>query len=425
MRRFSLIFLATLLPYLLLAQNSYKNALEFFKQGDYQESMNLLGALVAEGASQRDVYFYLGRSAFELGKYEIAEHAFREALQLDPENPRMHLELAATLFALKKYTESKSIFEELLEEPLPDTVKTNIRRHLALIRKDSSSRQRVVLGMGAFYDDNVHQSAGSSNVYVPVYDTVVDFGETKESDGGGQFLAGIEWRDGQRELPLGLSLWMFDRTYGEYSEEDLTYLRGGVSLYHFLESPLDVKLALGRMYDGGEPYAWDYEGGVEWKAREKKIATEVGVFWLKREHQELHETKDYQALKIKGSLQYRESNWRAEMGALFQRDWEDQAVRSDVDKAVMALWLGVDKKLFDEWILGGGYRFQSVDYTDTDAHFLTKRQDDQHQVHVSLKHSFSAHWLGELEWRHIRNQSNHAPYDYVKNRTGVWLVYAY
>lgn len=425
MWRFKLLFLGLLLPGFLMASSAYEKALELFKKKQYQEAMAAFGILVTEGSNDRDVYFYLGRAAFELGKYDIAEHAFKEAIRIDPENPRMRLELAATLFALKKYAESTALFEKLLAEPLPETVKTNIKRHLVLMQGGVDAHRKIILGVGLFYDDNVHQSAGSSNVYVPVYDTVVDFGEEKEEGWGAQFLAGLDWKDTLSELPLGVSLWMYDRTHADYSNEDLTYLRSDVSFYRFLESPLDVKLVLGRMYDGGEPYAWDYEGGLEWKSRQQEVTTELGLFWLGRTHQDGDEEKDYQGVKAKSSLQYTASSWQGKLGASFQRDWERYAVRSDVDKAVMALWSEAYQKLGGEWSLGGGYRYQSIEYTDPDAHFLTKRSDHQHQLHASIKHTFNEHWLGELEWRHIRNHSNHAPFDYVKNRTGAWLVYAY
>ena len=69
----------------------------------------------------------LGRSAYEIGKFEEALSAFNLILMEEPSNSRVKLEVAQTYFAMGNYDESEKIFKDVLKnDSLPPLVKKNV-----------------------------------------------------------------------------------------------------------------------------------------------------------------------------------------------------------------------------------------------------------------------------------------------------------
>jgi outer membrane protein len=99
-----------------------------------------LALCLLTGAAQGQTYdpeiqrsFVEGARQFETGDLENAERTFR-ALARKTDSPRVKLELARTLFALKRYSESRLLFNQVLLDPdVPWGVRDNIEAFLRQI----------------------------------------------------------------------------------------------------------------------------------------------------------------------------------------------------------------------------------------------------------------------------------------------------
>lgn len=133
-----------------------QSAFEYYNAKDYTNSYQVLQEAQLDKLNNPKLYFYLGRSAYELGKHEEALASYNKALKMDPENQRTRLEIARTLFTLKDYKNAKREFEAVLNSPIPPTVKNNIQRYLATIDKTNQKHfftGALILGLGT--DNNV------------------------------------------------------------------------------------------------------------------------------------------------------------------------------------------------------------------------------------------------------------------------------
>jgi hypothetical protein len=161
-----------IIPYLLLTSlnaNStttnntlkYNIALNQYIDKQYEKSYNSFYKLFKVTTNDPNINFYLGRSAFEIKKYDEANLAYDRILFEKPNNIRAKLEKARTYFVQKKYKKSKYYFTDLKKSnQLPQSVLNNINNYLNKIEKHLqyySLNGTLILGIG--YDTNINNSA--------------------------------------------------------------------------------------------------------------------------------------------------------------------------------------------------------------------------------------------------------------------------
>ena len=158
-----------------------QNGLDAYKQKDFQKSYEIFSKLYLSYLANEDINFYLGRSAYETGHYEIALAAFERVSMLDPGNLRNKLEMARTYFMLKMYPDAQNLFEEVLKNnAIPKNVKTNIEFYLAKIKGvQKRSFTYANFSLDWVYDSNVNFASLDSNynvggVTLPTQDEKVD-----------------------------------------------------------------------------------------------------------------------------------------------------------------------------------------------------------------------------------------------------------
>ncbi|MFT7005021.1 MAG: hypothetical protein ACJAWW_002387 [Sulfurimonas sp.] len=138
--------------------SQYKEALKSYKAKDFKNSYKILSKIYLSKLSDSKVNFFLGRSAFETGHYEMALAAFERVEMLDPANLANKVQMARTYFMLKMYEDSELAFEEVLENPnIPENLKTNIELYLSKVKKvQQKSFTYATINIDWIYDSNVN-----------------------------------------------------------------------------------------------------------------------------------------------------------------------------------------------------------------------------------------------------------------------------
>jgi len=167
-----LIYLLLILMFSTLNANSnytkeYNKAISSYNKKDFQTAYDLLSKLYISNLSNAKLNFYLGRSAYETGHYEVALAAFERVENLDPGNLRNRLEMARTYFMLKMYEDAENTFKEVLENRnIPDNVRRNIELYLAKVKKvQQKSFTYANITLNWLYDSNVNYSANENFDY--------------------------------------------------------------------------------------------------------------------------------------------------------------------------------------------------------------------------------------------------------------------
>ena len=150
--------------------SQYKEALSAYKMKDFERSYEMLSKLYLTKLSDAKLNFYLGRSAYETGHYEIALAAFERVEMLDPANMRNKLEMARTYFMLKMYEASELKLREVLAKPnLPQNVRTNVELYLSKVTSvQKKSFTYASIDMDILYDSNVNYGSLDSKYNIGV-----------------------------------------------------------------------------------------------------------------------------------------------------------------------------------------------------------------------------------------------------------------
>lgn len=136
-------------------------ALMLYYDGRYGQALPIFNQISAE-VQTTDIMWWIGTSAMNTGNLDLAVQKFKQMLEVDPNLPRVRLELAATYFQMGKYKEARQELATVKASKPPEEVVKNIDRLLATIdeaTKKLSWNLRVSFGIQS--DNNV--SAGASN----------------------------------------------------------------------------------------------------------------------------------------------------------------------------------------------------------------------------------------------------------------------
>ncbi len=172
-------FITVLLTTLLLASENtsveakYNSAISAYKAKDFKKSYSILSKLYLTKLSDSKLNFYLGRSAFETGNYEVALAAYERVEMLDAGNLRNKLEMARTYFMLKMFEDAEMAFKDVLQNPnIPQNVRTNIEFYLSKVTKvQNKSFTYATVNVDFVYDSNVNYGSLDSQYNVNVSGT--------------------------------------------------------------------------------------------------------------------------------------------------------------------------------------------------------------------------------------------------------------
>ncbi|MCD6432829.1 MAG: hypothetical protein J7L21_02200, partial [Sulfurimonas sp.] len=167
----------------------YMDGLDAYKAKDFQSSYAVFSKLYLKKLSDARINFYLGRSALETGRYEVALAAFERVEMLGVASLRSKFEMARAYLMLKMYKDSELAFEEVLSNPdLSKNLRVNAELYLSKVKKvQKKSFTHVSVNLDWVYDSNVNYGSLGGK-----YDTDIGTYPSSElSDRAIQLYAGI------------------------------------------------------------------------------------------------------------------------------------------------------------------------------------------------------------------------------------------
>ena len=131
------------LPSVLLAaeaeqQNSMAQAHHYYERGDYSQAYPLYFSLFQQDPQNREINFYLGKSAFGINDFEAAIMSFERVLIIDPAAHEVKVELAKAYLRLGAQETAIHYAEEALAADLPD----NLRQEVEVFFDEITGRSR-------------------------------------------------------------------------------------------------------------------------------------------------------------------------------------------------------------------------------------------------------------------------------------------
>ena len=188
--------------------------------GRYDEAQALLDRLAQDSAGGIERDFLDGTNALARKNYTRAEAMFRRILAGDPALVRVRLELAQTLFLMKKDEEADYHFRLAIAETPPEAVIRNITRFREAIRARRAWRFNLSFGLAP--DTNINSATDKERVEILGLPFQLD-PDTRARPGVGVIVAADAsvrvWRDST--VPLYLAAYGRMVRYGDKRFNDI------------------------------------------------------------------------------------------------------------------------------------------------------------------------------------------------------------
>jgi len=399
----------------------FDEALEHFKSANYAKSYEEFVDLLQDDYTDKEVNFYLARSAFELGNLEIALSAYERVLLYHPQENRIRLEYARTLFLLGLADEAKKEFQLVLDSNPPKIVAEKIGKYLvALEPKRIRNSFGGSLSFGIHHATNVNNASTHSILNIPSLGLNVAQNQNLESDSSHvEQLSMLHAYDFGE--PNGY-MWqnrlsVYAQHYLDFSQNNLlfTSFQSGVANYtqkynYFLP------LVYEKVWYGSEDYldTYAFAPSLGYALSELAMLSVRARYGKKRFT--TYEQRDASVLGLWTGLSSAldEGMIFAEMG--YANETKENEGRTDVDFNAYNLNLQYLHRFTDDLSYNVNYGFRFQQFNDEDTLFLSKRRDQNHIFGVGfneqLTHAFSLNGT----YNYILNVSNHDPFDYTKSQ---------
>lgn len=161
-------------------------ALRYYYEQEYERALPLFQEL-AEQQETLDLLYWVGSSAAQSGRHELAVEKLKRLIAAQPDLHRARLELADVYIQTGRLKEARRELETVRAGDPPEAVRQGIDRRLALIeRRQQKLSWQVAFSQGYQYDDNV--SSGPDDHQVSVSGGTLSLNRTQQEVDGNVWL---------------------------------------------------------------------------------------------------------------------------------------------------------------------------------------------------------------------------------------------
>lgn len=431
---FKILLLA---PFILNADvdSTFIKGKNLLSQKNYDEAYKVFYKLSQDDLSNMEIAFFVGRSAYEKGEYDLAISYYERILFQQPSNLRVKLEIAQSYLMLKNYIQAKKEFNEILKNNIPKNVRENIKSKLAFI--DNSLRKHFFSGqylLDIIYDTNVDNSpnSGDYTVYVPeiLNNVTLNNSGEKNSDYSLQNILALNHKYKINDnFYFNNDLVLLSQNYDEKKDSD-------IQVVSFLTSPTFL--------EGKDRFSFAL--GLDKVNLDNKAYLNIFNTIFSNTHIFSQTSKNDLSLKI--SKKYYQQNSDKEKNSLvfdlknnykiisnkygmfsfnlnFIKEIEEKENRTDVSKNSYIASIQNDLPLQNKFNLTTKIENKKIIYREQDINFLTKRTDNNIIGSVMITKQLSKNLSFSLTATHSNVNSNQESFSYDKNVVKTSLNYSF
>ena len=427
----SLLFFSVLNAQVLI----FADITKMYNNKEYQKVYDNLSKYLKDNLSNKRINFMLGRSAYQLGKYEDALVYYERILLEEPGNLRVRLEMAQSYFRLENYEKAKEQFEIVLEADIPTNVRKNIESSLASLEgKNKKHFFQAMFMAGLAYDSNINNDSdeGEYSIFSPGDNSFY----TLNSDG-------IEESDKTYQLAFSLNhnykldnnyvleskTALYTQRYFKYKEKDIDVFSLGTGLSKYTK---DMKLSLGIDFNNirqdDKQYLYTYI--ISSKLR-KKINKDASYFiqlkFIQKDYaQEDYSDRDSKTYEFLNAFSIATKDFGLNTFTLtFGKEKKDRGIRTDISNSYFDFKLSNNYSISKTLSLNSYVDYKLTNYNYEDVNFLTKRKDKRFDLSLTLIKAINKNLSLGLSSSYINHKSNQEPFDYNKYsfRTNVYYIF--
>jgi len=424
---------------LLLANESftsYDQAVKLFKEKKYKDAYEIFYSLSKNDLGNQTLNFYLGRSAYEQGEYDLAISYYERILFAQPNNSRAKLEIAQSYLMLKNYVQAIKEFENVLvDTKIPPNVRTNVQSKINYI--NNTMQKHFFSGALIFdvlYDSNVNNAAstGDYSIYVPTLNSNLSLSNNgkEESDYSADTIAVLNHVYKYKEnMTLNNNLVLYAQDYDTKKDSNIELISFSSTPTYFVgQNKFSSGLGLDYVRLNDKDYLKSYNLTFSNShIFTQLVLNDISFKMSKKSYdQTADKNKDSYVFELKNAYKHKTEQYGLfTLNTIFNKEIERKPTRTDVTKKTFELNLQNSLPLPSKYTLNTKIGTKKVIYTDKDVNFLNRRTDKTHSFELGFTKPISKNLILGLTGTFTNVLSNQAPYDYSKQAVKSTLIYTF
>jgi len=408
-------------------QAKYKIAKSLYAHHNYQRAYMLFLQLVEKAPRSLQANFYLGRSAFEIGKYDEAMAAYDRVLILDTKNIRAHLEIARIYYILKEYSLALSELDIVLKHKLPAKVKQNILSFKqTVLQTQHDKRQKLFFAenfsFGISYDDNVNNDIGNVSFLIPAYNIFLE-GNHKKADSylfvNGRVNSFYDFGErGGWGIAAALSL--YDSSNKRFKRYNSTMLATTITpIFATTEYKIEFPFTYNKLFLDGKSNSYTYSLGISGSYFINPTSLLSSSYTYSSLRNSDNSQYNYRTDSL--SISYQKSLGKTPLKISLSTGYQKytkatNSTRTDISGYALNYNLKLSRKIYKKLSGYIGYSYFTKKYKDVDVLFQNKREDSQKSYSAGLTYAYSKTFKILLNGQSLKNHSNQKIFNYDKNR---------
>lgn len=409
--------------------DQYRNALILYKENKFQESYDELNKLFESNLDDVNINFYLGRTAFELGKYDEAIIAYERVLFTKPDNVRAKLELGRAFYMSKQFESAKKYFIEVKQDPeTPDDIKQTLDKFLVAIdeykQQNSTVKKHILDGfvlVGLSYDSNVQNTADN---HVDRF-TGLSYIEEKIKDWAHQEVVVVKHKYSfDEKTAIKNDFLIYSKLYSDdkVTDENVQFISYTPAYSVLLNSGalIDYAVFIDRLWVESDTYMHSYGffPQLSYPIRNNMLFESSLKLQKKKYTQQVDKTKDSLVKEISFGTKYLydpNSLYGVKLILSTERETNDESsLRIDINKNTYELQTNAMYAINKKLTLNPLLSYKSIHYKDVNR-FNVKQEDKEYKVGILSTYTYSPKWLFQVGGDYTKVNSNLQVYEYDKH----------
>ena len=405
--------------------NKYEVAISFYKNKNYQVSYEIFNALFKNDLENKQINFYLARSAFELKKYDEAYSAYERILIKYPNEIRAKLEIARINFIQKRYKSSKKKFLELKKQNLPKEVIKNINMYLSKIdKKLQKSFLNGIYQIGLGYDSNINNRSIYDSFYIP--SSSVIWNNTTKDESSSNIYTSL-FLNHKYLYSDSIS---FKNNFLVYAKKVLkdssknvgfvSYIPSVITLYDNVSIEYSVFTDFLR-YEN-EYYMNSYGINPQINYVYSSNLQFALLYKYQKKNNKINNNKNkdsiYKSLNV-GVVNIINNKYTISSSVNFENERKENSTLTNVDYNSKLFKILLEYKLSKKISISPSILYKNKKYKDININYLKKQINDEYTYNMNVQYIFDNSWMSQTSIVHNNVKSNIDSSSYKKNTISI------
>lgn len=386
------------------------------RAGKYQSAYDLLIPLERKQAGNIEYDLMLGTAAVESAHYSQGMFALERVLAIEPDNQVARAKAAKAHFYLGEVENSKTEFNNILNQNPSQETAIAIEKYLSAIDKAMglSSTLTAYLDVGAGWDSNVNSATSANSVAVPVFggnSFPISDQARRQSTSFLDFSGGAGFRVPVTPSVAYIGNLQFSKKINQQHQEFETGaidLNVGIQVKHD-DSTYTLALQDGNFYVDDSKFRHAYGLTAQWQ-NNINLYNQAGLYgqYSRLEYMD-NPIRDADRYIVGVNYAHAFQATHSPIvyfGTYIGRENATKSNTHFLDQDIYGLQAGGQLLVAPSWIAYASVGYESRNYQADDLAFLKKRQDDQYDLTLGLNYTPAHYWTIKPQISLIKNESN-------------------